>query len=254
MAEKAIPWLTEATKPVGTLDSELFRGLSAETQEAICQTAKVRHCLAGESFCVQGHTVVNLFVLRRGLAKVCGTGGSGKKVVLDWLSPGEAFGLEALLSAPAQHLWSVTAVEHSDALYWAKPEIGHLASLSPNTFENALQVAIRWSAQLQRRIEELSDGFVEQRVAHLLLHLAEKFTDDGLAELGLCDHEIAGMAGANLFSVNKLLRRWKQLGYIQKSRCRVVVLDHDNIERLSLPADQSLRIRGNSHRDRTAVS
>jgi len=71
---------------------------------------------------------------------------------------------------------------------------------------------------------------VKQRLAHLLLDFVDKFTQDGLSELTLGDQE---MAGTNLFSVNKVLRRWQRLGYVQKSRCRIVILDRDNLQRLS---------------------
>jgi CRP-like cAMP-binding protein len=221
------------------LNSAIFNGLSQDTAQMIWNAAKLRRCAPGDSFCMQGEDATTLFLLRRGLVKLCSVTRSGKETLLDWMVPGDVFGIGALLLSPTQHLWSVVAVEESEALSWTKTEVARFATLSPRTFENALQIAMRWCAELQQRFEELSDGFVPQRVAYLALHLAERFKKNGMVELSLSDADLAKMAGTNLYTINKLLRQWQRLGYIQKSRRRIRILDWERLKLLSCHGERA---------------
>jgi len=109
-----------------------------------------------------------------------------------------------------------------------------LAKLSPQIFENALQVSVQWCARLQQRFEQLSDGFVEQRLAHLALYLADRFKHNGFNEIAVSDAEMAEMAGTNLYSVNKVLNRWQRQGYVAKRRRHLLILDRKSLKQLSI--------------------
>jgi CRP/FNR family transcriptional regulator, nitrogen oxide reductase regulator len=168
--------------------------------------------------------------------KLCGTTHSEKEVLLDWMLPGEVFGFWTLLTHPSQYLWSVVAVEDSEALAWDKADVIRLAQLAPQMFENALQIAVQWCAKLQQRFELLSDGFGEQRIAHLVLYLADSFKHTGFNEIAVSDAELAEMAGTNMYSVNKVLNRWQRQGYIAKRRKHLLILNRKSLEQLSTTA------------------
>jgi CRP/FNR family transcriptional regulator, nitrogen oxide reductase regulator len=231
--------MTEAKR--GSL---LFEGLEQWTVDSVCRAATLRRCSPGDFFCIQGEVATKLFLLTQGRVKLCGRACSGKEVLLDWMKPGEVFGLGALLSSPVQYLWSVRAVERSEALCWDKAEMARIAALSPRTFENALRMALQWAALLESRFEELSSGLVEQRLAHCALYLVERNKNGAMPELLISNEELAEMAGTNLFSVNKMLNRWERLGYIQKSRRRLVITDCENLRRISL-TERSIKPQSN---------
>lgn len=226
-------------KPGTQLNAAIFNGLNQDTAQVIWNTAKLRRCAPGDSFCIQGQDATTLFVLRRGLVKLCSVTRSGKETLLDWMVPDDVFGIGALLLPPTQYLWTVVAVEESEALSWTKTDLARLAQLSPRTYQNALQIAMTWCAELQRRFEELSDGFVPQRVANLALHLAQRFKKNGMVELSISDGDLAKMAGTNLYTINKLLRQWQHLGYIQKSRRRIRILDCERLKVLSCQVERA---------------
>ena len=137
----------------------------------------------GEVFCIEGQPATRLFLLSKGLVKLVGTTRSGKEVLLDWMQPGEAFGVGALLPSPAKYLWTVVAVEESEALSWDRNAVRSFAQFAPQAFENALQIALGWAAQLQERFKALSDGYVEQRLAHLVLRLSKAWNGRGGGEV-----------------------------------------------------------------------
>jgi len=212
----------------------LFGGSTPAIADLMSRTSKLQQRSRGEFFCRQGEPSSTLFLLKRGRVKLCGTTHSGKEVLLDWMLPGEVFGFGTLLTHPGQNLWSVVAVDDSEALAWDKAEVMRLAKLSPQIFENALQVSVQWCARLQQRFEQLSDGFVEQRLAHLALYLADRFKHNGFNEIAVSDAEMAEMAGTNLYSVNKVLNRWQRQGYVAKRRRHLLILDRKSLKQLSI--------------------
>jgi CRP-like cAMP-binding protein len=165
--------------------------------------------------------------------KVGGTTQAGKEVLLDWMQPGESFGLSAVLSPPAEHLWTVSSVANTEAFEWDTATISRFAESCPVFHKNALRIALRWAQQLQKRFESLSTKTVEQRVADSVCFLAERFRGYTPVEVSLSDEELAQMTGTNLFTVNKILRGWHRLGYVNKSRQRLVILDSVSLRRVS---------------------
>ena len=219
------------------LASSLFGCVEQQFAHSIWRMARHHRRSPGEVFCIEDEPATRLFLLSQGLVKLVGTTPSGKEVLFDWMHPGEVFGVGALLPSPAKYLWTVVAVEDSEALSWDKNAVRSFTEFSPRVFENALRITLGWAAQLQERFEALSDGYVEQRLAHLVLRLSETWKGRGFVEVRISDEELAKMAGTNMFSVNKILSRWRRLGYIRKTRLHLQVLDHEHLMHLSSVPD-----------------
>lgn len=200
------------------------------------KAARCRQLLPGEIFCHQGETVASLYLLEAGLAKASGTTASGNEVLLDWIYPGDAFGMEALLSFPMTHVSSIRASEASEALEWDKATIGRFAGHCPHLYDNILGIILRGDHELQERFTGLATEMVEPRLARLTLHLSRSSRNHGSSELHISDEELAQMAGTNLFTVNRVLNQWRRLGHVERSRRRLIVL---HIEGLSAIAEGS---------------
>ena len=219
------------------LACSLFGCVEQQFAHSIWRMARHHRHSPGEVFCIEGQPATRLFLLSKGLVKLVGTTRSGKEVLLDWMQPGEAFGVGALLPSAAKYLWTVVAVEESEALSWDRNAVRSFAQFAPQAFENALQIALGWAAQLQERFKALSDGYVEQRLAHLVLRLSKAWNGRGYGEVRISDEELAEMAGTNMFSVNKILSRWRRQGYIHKARLHLKVLDREHLMQLSSVPD-----------------
>jgi CRP/FNR family transcriptional regulator, nitrogen oxide reductase regulator len=215
VSEKAVP--------------ELFRDLDDVAVGLILKAAQRCSRDRGEVFCRQGERTTNLYLLTDGLVKVGATTNSGKEVLLDWIKPEEGFGLGALLSPPAENVWTIYAATRSVALEWDAETIHCFAQSYPKFYRSALAIALRWTRQLQQRFEELSTEKVEQRLARLVLFLAKRFATKEPAEVRTSDIELAQMTGTNLFTVNKLVHSWQRLGYVNKSRGRLLLVDSEGL-------------------------
>ena len=216
------------------LSSTLFRDLDETAVAAVLDSARQRHCKPKEPFCRQGDMATSLFVLTSGLAKLSGSTPSGAELILDWIAPGGVFGLGAVLFTPRKSLWTVTAVKVSDGLEWEHDVVSHLAARWPRFHDNILRIALEWGDHLQARLEQLSIASVESRLAQLLLHLDTRFKSEGQGEIQLSDEELGQMSRSTLFTVNKVLNRWRRMGYVEKRRRRLLIVDSSSLQRISL--------------------
>lgn len=212
---------------------ELFRSLDKTSIDVLLQLGRRCTRYRGEVFCRQGELATHVYLLLNGLVKVGGVTDAGHEVLLDWMRPGEAFGLSALLSPPAENSWTVASVANTEALEWDSALISRFAESCPKFHENALRIALSWAHQLQVRFEALSTKTVEQRLADTVVFLAARFRGKGQPEVPLSDLELAQMTGTNLYTVNKIIHSWQRLGYVNKSRRRLIILDCANLRRIS---------------------
>jgi CRP-like cAMP-binding protein len=209
--------------------SQLFRNLDDIAVTSLQKAAQRRRLLAGEFFCRQRETVAKLYLLEAGLAKASRITSSGKEVLLDWVYPGDAFGMEALLSSPMSHAWSVCASETSGTLEWDRATLASLGARWPLLSNNIFEIIVRRNHQLQERFTALATEMVEPRLARLILQLARTSRNHGSTDLHISDEELAQMTGTSLFTVSRLLNRWQRLGHVEKSRRRLMILHVDKL-------------------------
>jgi CRP/FNR family transcriptional regulator, nitrogen oxide reductase regulator len=221
------------------LISPLFRNLDRHAIHAITQSARRRAFAGGEFLCRLGEPATHLYLLVAGVVKIIGYSRAGNEVLFDWLHTGDVFGLEAVLSSPMPYAWTALATEDVQVLEWGGQLSRSFASKWNSFNENVLGIALGWAHEFQTRFQEMATGAAEQRIAGLILHLAgrTKISSDDGRELRISEEEMAQMAGTNMFTVNRIIARWRREGYVEKGRKRLLIRDPDSLLRISLEAD-----------------
>ena len=212
---------------------DLFGDLHPPACDRILKAARQCTYRAGHIFCEQGMRLTSLYVLIEGTVKMCGITKMGKEVLVDWIQPGEAFGLAALSSFPTSNPWTIYGVRDTEVLQWDSAAICSLADSYPKFYANAMAVTLRRAQHLQKRFEELSTRTVEERLAQMVCFLADRGQIAGQPEIQVSDEELAQMMGTNLYTVNKLIRSWQTRGYVKKTRRRLLIADRENLMRIS---------------------
>ncbi len=231
--------------PRFALYSALFKDLDHRTAETILKASRIRRVAKGEYFCRQGEIATRLYILKSGRVKVSGTTQTGKEILVCWMGPGDVFGLDAVAKPAIQNVWSVCACEASEALELEKSTIQELAHSCPTFYQNALWIAVRWAHELQARFEQIATEVVEQRLARAVLDLAAPLNRNNAEpiELRASDEELAQMVGTTLFTVSKVLNRWKRLGHVQKGRKRLLIRDLAQLFQVAQgPPDESTSV------------
>jgi CRP-like cAMP-binding protein len=206
--------------------SGLLRNLApAARDEILAAAARVGHA-RGERLFRQGAAARSFYVLQQGRMKLTRLTPDGQLVLLRLVVPGEALGGVAALGQRTYPV-SAEAAEDSVALSWNGPTMDGLLRRHPQLAINFIELLAERLHDMQARYEELATEQVEQRLARMLLRLVRRTgrrVDGGvLVDVRLSRQEMAEMTGTSLFTVSRILNRWRVAGVIESRRQRVLV-------------------------------
>ena len=206
---------------------ELLEGLKPEERDLVLKAARQREYPAKTMMTRQGEPTSEIKVLLQGRARYFYETPTGKKLILNWITPGQTFaGIAALSAAPHTYPASTETLRDSVVLFWDGPTLRALAHRFPLILENAVVVAtdrhIAW--HLAAHVA-LCSKTARERVAHVLLALAPligRKSPDGI-ELDITNEELADSANITPYTTSRLISEWQRTGAVLKRRGRILV-------------------------------
>jgi len=218
-------FLSKPAVAVANVKSRFLDGLSPLDLQVILAAARQRHFTANSVVVNQGNPADHLFLLTKGRARFFFITPEGKKVILLWLTPGETFGISALLSVPSLYLVSVETLRDSSMLVWDRASLRNLVGRYPRLLENALLLAYDYLAWYVADHVALIGHTARQRLASVLVCLAETIGErvsDGF-QFDATNEELAAAANVTAFTASRLLSEWQRNGAVVKRRGKVVL-------------------------------
>jgi CRP-like cAMP-binding protein len=214
---------------------ELLRGLRPQDIDLILKSARQRRYSARTVMTEQDERIYEIWALLQGRARYFYETPTGKKLILNWITPGQTFaGLAALSAAPHTYPAGTETVRDSIVLSWNGPTMRSLAHQFPLILENAVVVAtdrhIAW--HLAAHVALCSET-ARERVAHVLLALAPLIgqkSPDGI-ELDVTNQELADSTNINRYYTSRLINEWQRAGALRKRRGKIFL---GSPEKLSL--------------------
>lgn len=210
--------------------SPFFAGLDEDAIVDIQRRFRQQHYRAGDRIQLAGDPATRLSVVAAGMVKVVRPTLDGQDVLLDFVGAGGYFGSLAELGDPA---YREDATAHTDCcILYTTSETFHgiLREYPPVALAALTTVATRLS-EAQATIEQLSAYPVEQRVASVLLQLADKLGQDRsgevLIQMPLSRQDIADMTGAKVETVSRVMSEFRRSGWIESGRRWISVVDRD---------------------------
>jgi CRP-like cAMP-binding protein len=209
------------------LKVELLEGLNPKEVDLVLKAARQRQYSAKTVMTRQGEPVNDIKALLQGRARYFYETATGKKLILNWITPGQTFaGITALSAAPHTYPASTETVRDSVVLFWDGPTIRTLAKQLPLILENALIIAtdrhIAW--HLAAHVALCSET-ARERVAHVLLALAPLIGQkkpDGI-ELDVTNEELADSTHITPYTMSRLISEWQRTGALRKRRGKILV-------------------------------
>jgi CRP-like cAMP-binding protein len=207
---------------------ELLHGLRPQDVDLILKSARQRRHSARTVMTHQGDRIYDIRALLQGRARYFYETPTGKKLILNWITPGQTFaGLSALSAAPHTYPASTETVRDSIVLSWDGPTMRSLAHQFPLILENAVVVAtdrhIAW--HLAAHVALCSET-ARERVAHVLLALAPLIGQrgpDGI-ELDVTNQELADSTNISPYTTSRLINEWQKTGTIRKRRGKIFLV------------------------------
>jgi len=125
-------------------------------------------------------------------------------------------------------------MKNTEVLQWNDSAMAIVACHHPCVTKNALKIGLSLTSIALERLRLITTEPAERRLAVLVTESAEQIgrrTNQGF-ELPLGDQELAELVGTSLFTVSRVLQHWERLGYLTKSRGRILIHNSSNLAEL----------------------
>ena len=219
----------------------MFAGLGEEPLRDVDRRMTSLSWAEGDTVYAEGMPAEHLYLVAAGRAKAYRTAPSGQEVVVELLGPGDLFGGVRTLGRPVYDE-TVEALTTVCALRIGDDAFRRILVEHPEVGLRVLDDAAALLAQARADVTRQSTDTVPQRLAAVLLRLAEKFGEPAreggtLIELPLSRADLAGMTGSTPESVSRVMSRWRKNGVIDTGRRWTAVRDPRRLSEIAAAED-----------------
>ncbi len=205
----------------------LLAGCSPEELADIAARGTVRNFKPGTSIILQGDPGDTLWIMLKGLARVCMVAANGREIVLDYAEPGAVLGEIAFLDG-GERTASVEAIEPVEALGLTRTAFTEIVGKHHGLAMRLLQAMARRLRQNNTVIEADRAYTSGPRLARFLLRLMMGGEGDELRlKIALSQGELGNFAGMSREQINRQLSAWADGGIVSLKTGRVTVLDRE---------------------------
>lgn len=212
-----------------------FSSLSARDLDTLNRRLRTEGHSTDEPVYHAGFEADRLFVVATGVVKTTRMSLDGRESVIDILGPGDFFGALPALGSE-RYPDSAWTLSPCCLLVVGIAEFDWILGEFPGVARDALKVV---SARLTRTQAALhrSGANVEQRVASVLLDLADKLGEEWregiLVHAPISRDDLAALTGARTETVSRVLSKWRRSGLIESGRRWVAVRDREALGAIS---------------------
>lgn len=218
----------------------LWSLLDDRQRHAIQAGAEVRGFPAGTVLIREGDQSSWVLILTSGRVKIVSAAPGGHDAVLAVRGPGDILGeLAAMDGSPRSA--SAIAVEPVTALWLAAGTFARILRDEPGISAVLLKIITARLRYANTRRTEFGDSTAAQRVARLLIDLAERYgtrgPDGTVIALRISQSDLAGLAATSREAVGRALRALRAGGVIRTGRQRLVIRDLEALRRQATAAE-----------------
>jgi CRP/FNR family cyclic AMP-dependent transcriptional regulator len=216
--------------------NEVLAALSVDELRRLESRSRAKWFAAGSPIYLPSDLADGVLLLTEGRVRICSTNEEGKRAILSYVDPGELFGELSLLGDVVRDELA-EAVERSQVILMPRDEIQRVMQGNARLTLGITKLVGLRRQRIERRLKSLLFRSVGQRLADLLLELAERYgkaAEIGVViDLRLSHQEMASAIGSTRESVTLLLGEWTAAGIVAKQRNRVTILALERLRRLA---------------------
>jgi CRP/FNR family transcriptional regulator, nitrogen oxide reductase regulator len=200
----------------GIQQFELLAQLTPSEFEAIVGAGREKRFSRGETIFTEGDPADHVMMVLSGFVKVTQMGFDGNEVILSLNGAGEIVGSYPVC-ANSTRSSTARAVQPCVALVWDAATFEKLLARIPTFRRNSVRALEQRLFEMEQRFREVSME-AGRKLSMELARLADRVSrrsDNGLLEISVSRHELAKLTGTTLFTVSRLLERWRQQGIVR---------------------------------------
>jgi CRP-like cAMP-binding protein len=183
-----------------------------------------------------------LYIVMEGRVKLLKHSDTGKDIILQIFTPGDMFG-EASLFDRKPYAASAQAMEPSTILKLSRKDFFLFFGRHPFIATELITELGRQLREAHATIKSLAVDRVEQRIAHILLKLADKVgvSQKGgiMINLPLTRQDLADMAGTTVETAIRVMSRFTKSKFIKPANGKIFLLHPQALQRVLEGKDES---------------
>ncbi len=213
-----------------------FQELSESDLEKVNQHFRARHFDRGDVIYREEETASLLRIVVAGKVKLVRHTLEGKDVLIDMLQPGEYFGS---LPSIGDEKYMETAIAQTQAcvLSVGTDDFRNILNQYPSVAVKALEITAGRLKESQEQIKQLRTRSVENRIAHVLTMLSDKFGEESevglLIQVPLSRKELADMVGTTAETASRIISRFQEKDWVSTGRQWIAIKNQEKIRDLS---------------------
>jgi CRP/FNR family transcriptional regulator, cyclic AMP receptor protein len=204
----------------------LFRHLSPQERELVLSQGRRRVLNRGQTVFSQGTAHDGIYLIETGRIRVFYIAPSGREITLAYWQPGNFVGGPEVFG-PGPHQWSGVAASNSCVVQFTSKTLQTLVQQVPNLAIGLIEGLTFKGKCYSALAQMLGTRSVTERLAHLLLHLADiygvKDPDGVMIGAAFTHADLAHMVGATRQWVTISLKRLQEQGVVVTRKSRIIV-------------------------------
>lgn len=174
---------------------------------------------------LQGEAGRGIYYLKKGEIKVTLLSDKGDERIINMVPPGMLFGEHGVHGEP--YLTSGTTTCSSTVYYFSDDVIATICKNHPEAagiYTDSLIYKFRTLAEIIAHL----DSPVEQQMAFYLLKLVQENGNASMNQTAFSKY-----IGTSRITVNKIIQKWKQNGYIELKKREIIIIDFQKIRAIA---------------------
>ena len=204
----------------------LFSDLSRTSLNKITEKMVARSYHKEQMILIEESTGETFFIIHSGTVKITRMSDDGREVILAILGEGDFFGEMALLDGEGRSA-NVVALENADVLTLQRSDFLDILERIPKIAIHLLKELTTRIRHSDQQIESLSLSGAEQRIALVLIRLAEEMgkIHEGAVTIDSIPYQqdIANMAGTSRETVSRVFKMLEDKNFITRTGKKLVI-------------------------------
>mgnify|MGYP002066135764 CR=1 FL=1 len=197
----------------------LFQRVPLAVLKVVAAGAQIRAFRQGEFLWQRGDRAKQVVLIGSGFVKASRRDRNGVSKTYGLFGPGDSMGLYAFWAGMRYPTDAIALNEGVILIIVDAVEISHLAEQHPQLSKNLKDEVTRFSEAFINKIEIISAGSIQQRLAVLLLQLVDRYGVDAKGEqarlpIFLTREQISEIIDARIETVVRALTHWRRAGWI----------------------------------------
>ncbi len=215
-----------------------LRSLPARDLERLRPYARCRRVGRGERVWVEGDATGEFAFVAQGRVKLVKANEGGRETILEMCGPGELLCASAVCSFAPYCCSAISMEEGMEVVVLPRRDVLELLERSPEAGRAFLREVTGRGMNLCQRVEELSSGQVERRIATLLARLLDQV---GVAKAGegtwipiaLSRQDLADLCGTTIETAIRVMTRLSREGIVRTAARGFMVTDAAGLDRIA---------------------